>query len=112
MVRDNFVDAQKAADGILAGSSLPGFLTPESFSSFRLVLETVGMYEFPSLHLSWMAEELYSFTQGVAVYSSGAPGYVLVSVCLCPLVTLLLINSAIWMSSESSTNDLQREGSK
>lgn len=108
MVRDNFVDAQKAADGILAGYGLPGFLTPESFSSFRPVLETVGMCELPSLHLSWMAEELYSFMQGVAVYSSGAPGYSLVSVCLCPLVTLPLTTSPIWMSSESSTNHLQR----
>lgn len=55
MVRDNFVDAEKAADGILAGSSLPSFLTPESFSSFRLVLETAGMYELPLLPLSWVA---------------------------------------------------------
>lgn len=52
--KDNFVDAEKATDGILAGSNLPGFLTPESFS-FRLVLETAGMYELPLLPLSWMA---------------------------------------------------------
>lgn len=81
---DNFVDAQKAADGILAGFSLPGFLTTGLFFSFRSVLETVGMYELPSLHFSWTAEELYSFTQGVAVYSSGVPGCVPVPVCLSP----------------------------
>lgn len=61
------------------------------------------MYELPSLHFSRMAEELYAFTRGVAVYSSGAPGYVLVSVCL-PLVTPSLTTPAIWMSSESRTN--------
>ncbi|KAJ7408891.1 heat shock transcription factor, Y-linked-like protein [Willisornis vidua] len=38
-----------------------------------LVLGIVGMYDLPSCSLSWVAEELYSFTQGVAVNSSGTP---------------------------------------
>lgn len=104
MVRDNFEDAEKAADGVLAGSSLPGFLTPESFSSFRLVLETVGMYELPLLPLSWMAEELHSFTKSSSVFLRCSS--------MCPLVTLPLSTSATRMSSESSTNPLQRLGSK
>lgn len=94
MVRDNFEDAEKAADGVLAGSSLPG----------RLVLETVGMYELPLLPLSWMAEELHNFTKSSSVF--------LWCSSMCPLVTLPLSTSATWMSSESSTNPLQRLGSK
>lgn len=68
------------------------------------------MSTLPSTALGWLKN--YSFTQGAAEYSSGAPGHGLVSVCLCALVTLPLTTSAVWMSSESSSNHLQRQGSK